>query len=67
MFRHALSHKIPILMVTSGGYQKKNAITIAESLKNLDEKFGLFSEGGNKRPAGISNPLKQTEAYIELS
>ena len=34
-------------MVTSGGYQKKNAITIAESLKNLDEKFGLFSDRDN--------------------
>ena len=32
---------IPILMVLSGGYQKKNAITIAESINNLYEKLDL--------------------------
>lgn len=35
VFRAARKHGIPILMVTSGGYQKKTAQIIAASLLNL--------------------------------
>lgn len=43
IFRYALTRKIPVLLVTSGGYQKKNAITIAESINNLYKVFNLAS------------------------
>jgi hypothetical protein len=42
MFQTALSNKIPILMVLSGGYQKVNAPTIASSIQNLVTKFNLL-------------------------
>ncbi|XP_060094276.1 histone deacetylase 11 isoform X3 [Heteronotia binoei] len=35
VFRAARKHKIPILMVTSGGYQKRTARIIADSIVNL--------------------------------
>nr|XP_060615285.1 histone deacetylase 11 isoform X2 [Anolis sagrei ordinatus] len=35
VFRAAWRHRIPILMVTSGGYQKRTARIIADSLLNL--------------------------------
>lgn len=35
MFTIALTSKIPILMVLSGGYQQSNAPCIAESIQNL--------------------------------
>ncbi|KAL7986283.1 hypothetical protein Chor_011449 [Crotalus horridus] len=35
VFRAARKHRIPILMVTSGGYQKRTARIIADSLLNL--------------------------------
>ena len=41
IFKIALDRKIPILMVLSGGYQKKNALTIADSIDNLCKKFKL--------------------------
>lgn len=41
IFRAALENNIPICMVTSGGYQKKNAPTIAESINNLYRKLNL--------------------------
>ena len=41
VFKIALERHIPILMVLSGGYQKKNAPCIAESIANLYIKFNL--------------------------
>ncbi len=42
MFNIALKNKIPILMVMSGGYQKRNAPVIADSIENLIIKFNLM-------------------------
>ena len=42
VFDIALGNKIPILMVLSGGYQKKNAKTIAESISNLHHRFNVL-------------------------
>ena len=41
IFHYALNYKIPILMVLSGGYQKRNAPVIADSIQNLFNKFNL--------------------------
>lgn len=43
VFKAAVSRKIPIVFVTSGGYQKCTARIIADSIINLKEK-GLLSE-----------------------
>lgn len=45
MFEFALRHKVPILMVLSGGYQKKNAPCIADSIENLVKRFDLGDSG----------------------
>lgn len=34
-----IKNNIPVVMVLSGGYQKVNAKVIANSIKNLYEKF----------------------------
>ena len=34
-------HKVPIVMLLSGGYQQTNAPCIAMSIKNLVDKFQL--------------------------
>ncbi|CAG8565083.1 11323_t:CDS:2 [Dentiscutata erythropus] len=44
VFRMALDHGIPIAMVLSGGYQKKNAEIIASSILNLIKKFDLVGK-----------------------
>jgi histone deacetylase 11 len=41
VFRFALMRNIPIVMVTSGGYQANNARVIADSITNLFEKLEL--------------------------
>lgn len=41
VFRAARSRRIPILMVTSGGYQKRTARIIADSILNL-HSLGLL-------------------------
>ncbi|XP_060615284.2 LOW QUALITY PROTEIN: histone deacetylase 11 [Anolis sagrei] len=43
VFRAAWRHRIPILMVTSGGYQKRTARIIADSLLNLHH-LGLIDK-----------------------
>ena len=53
VFRAALENNIPICMVTSGGYQKKNAITIAESIANLYKKLNL----ANLKPRSVKKQL----------
>jgi histone deacetylase 11 len=42
-FSAALTRKIPIAMVLSGGYQIETAHVIAQSILNLEKKFNLFS------------------------
>uniref|UniRef100_A0A8C5RYB0 Histone deacetylase 11 n=1 Tax=Laticauda laticaudata TaxID=8630 RepID=A0A8C5RYB0_LATLA len=51
VFRAARKHKIPILMVTSGGYQKRTARIIADSLLNLHH-LGLIDHELAAREAG---------------
>lgn len=43
VFRAARSRRIPILMVTSGGYQKRTARIIADSILNL-HSLGLIDK-----------------------
>lgn len=43
MFMKARERRIPIVMLTSGGYQKRTARIIADSIINLYNK-GLISE-----------------------
>ncbi|CAI5472823.1 unnamed protein product, partial [Closterium sp. Yama58-4] len=38
VFQFATNHSIPILMLTSGGYQPNNARIVADSLMNLSAK-----------------------------
>lgn len=47
VFRMAFDHGVPIVMLLSGGYQKKNAEIISASILNLISKFGLL-EGRRK-------------------
>lgn len=44
VFRNAIDHNIPILMVLSGGYHKKSGNIIAHSINNLINTFSLTSE-----------------------
>ena len=43
MFDICFKNKIPILMVLSGGYLKKNSKIIADSIINLYNKFEMIS------------------------
>jgi histone deacetylase 11 len=47
VFEAALKHKVPVVMMTSGGYSKNSAACIAHSIENLVQKFGFgfFSAG----------------------
>jgi len=42
IFEVAFKHKIPVLMVLSGGYQSTNAEVIADSVDNIVKKFNLL-------------------------
>jgi len=44
VFDHALKGSIPIVMLFGGGYLKSNAGIIADSIENLDHKFGLLKK-----------------------
>ncbi|TAL40015.1 MAG: histone deacetylase [Alphaproteobacteria bacterium] len=51
VFDYALKNKIPIAMLFGGGYQPSNAGIIADSIENLDRKFGLLKgKPGNPAP-----------------
>eukprot|EP00455_Lapot_gusevi_P047795 TRINITY_DN651_c0_g1_i11.p1 TRINITY_DN651_c0_g1~~TRINITY_DN651_c0_g1_i11.p1 ORF type:complete len:134 (-),score=9.14 TRINITY_DN651_c0_g1_i11:161-562(-) len=52
----ALTRRIPILYLLSGGYQKSNARVIADSIKNLNQKFHLIDN--ILRPAVQSEEAK---------
>lgn len=41
VFKESLDAHVPVVMVLSGGYQLTNAPVIADSIKNLVEKFKL--------------------------
>lgn len=53
MFKFARKRKIPIAMLTSGGYQENNALIIAHSIMNLFEK-GLITRCPIKLPPAKS-------------
>ncbi|KAM6325621.1 histone deacetylase 11 isoform 3-T3 [Podargus strigoides] len=53
VFKAARSRKIPILMVTSGGYQKRTARIIADSILNL-HNLGLIDK--ELATSGAENP-----------
>lgn len=55
VFRAARRRGIPILMVTSGGYQKKTARIIADSILNLHRRGLIGSEA--LEGEGSSSPL----------
>ena len=42
VFEFSRKHDKPIIMLLSGGYQKENAENIADSIKNLHEKFHVL-------------------------
>lgn len=43
VFNHCyMVYKVPTLMVLSGGYQMSNAPIIADSIRNITEKFNLL-------------------------
>lgn len=61
VFRAAKQRGIPILMVTSGGYQKRTARIIADSILNLRQQ-GLIRGG-----AGQSEGLPLRATHMESS
>jgi len=46
VFKKALTHKVPIVMLLSGGYQRANAPVIAESIKNL---LSIINKEGKRK------------------
>ncbi|XP_038132398.1 histone deacetylase 11 [Cyprinodon tularosa] len=51
VFRAARRRGIPILMVTSGGYQKKTARIIADSILNLHQQGLIGADGSGSGPS----------------
>ena len=44
VFEICLRNKIPIVMILSGGYQMTNAPVIADSIRNLINRFDLVNK-----------------------
>ncbi|XP_011419318.3 histone deacetylase 11 isoform X2 [Magallana gigas] len=65
VFSHVRSRNIPILMVTSGGYQRSTARIIADSVLNL-KKQGLIpcEEAENAPKPRIAIPRSQSEGFL---
>lgn len=65
VFSHVRSRNIPILMVTSGGYQRSTARIIADSVLNL-KGHGLIpcEEAENAPKPGIAIPRSQSEGLL---
>uniref|UniRef100_A0A8C0JAH6 Histone deacetylase 11 n=1 Tax=Chelonoidis abingdonii TaxID=106734 RepID=A0A8C0JAH6_CHEAB len=69
VFMAARNHRIPILMVTSGGYQKRTARIIADSILNLHnlrliDKELATSEAKNPKPPGLPSHCCVLERFI---
>ncbi|XP_070792850.1 histone deacetylase 11 isoform X1 [Pituophis catenifer annectens] len=64
VFRAARKHRIPILMVTSGGYQKRTARIIADSLLNLHH-LGLIDHEFATREAGSTKVELMSKEHKE--
>lgn len=65
VFRMAFDHDVPIVMVLSGGYQKKNADIISSSILNLFEKFNLIYniENNDDKMRNIGNDYEHHNNY----
>ncbi|KAG1949697.1 histone deacetylase [Pimephales promelas] len=63
IFRAARRRGIPILMVTSGGYQKKTARIIADSILNLHRQ-GLIGEEAVEGAGPSHVPLMMTKSTL---
>ncbi|XP_031423471.1 histone deacetylase 11 isoform X1 [Clupea harengus] len=61
VFRAARRRGLPILMVTSGGYQKKTARIIADSILNLHQQ-GLIEGGAAEGPETSLMPLLMSKS-----
>ncbi|XP_028906656.1 histone deacetylase 11 isoform X4 [Ornithorhynchus anatinus] len=62
VFRAARTHRVPILMVTSGGYQKRTARIIADSILNL-HSLGLIDKNlatGEAKSSEVELMLRTT-------
>ncbi|XP_038596745.1 histone deacetylase 11 isoform X3 [Tachyglossus aculeatus] len=62
VFQAARTHRVPILMVTSGGYQKRTARIIADSILNL-HSLGLIDKNlatGEAKSAEVELMLRTT-------
>lgn len=42
VFQECFDAKVPVVMILSGGYQLSNAPVIADSIRNLIQKFNLY-------------------------
>ncbi|XP_052287071.1 histone deacetylase 11-like isoform X2 [Dreissena polymorpha] len=65
VFEHAIKRKIPIVMVTSGGYQRSTGQIIADSILNLKER-GLIScaeAESYKKPEVSSSPARSDSEW----
>ena len=51
VFENAVKRNIPIMMVTSGGYQRTTARIIADSIKNLKAKKLIACEEAENAPS----------------
>ncbi|CAN7988941.1 unnamed protein product [Ixodes hexagonus] len=58
VFRLVRTRNIPVVMVTSGGYQRRSARVIAESVLHLCQKRLLYLED-----AAFSSPTASVEAH----
>ncbi|XP_022301246.2 histone deacetylase 11-like isoform X2 [Crassostrea virginica] len=65
VFSHVRSRNIPILMVTSGGYQRSTARIIADSILNL-KQLGLIpcEDAENAPKPRFMIPRSQSEGFI---
>jgi histone deacetylase 11 len=57
VFRMVRGHQIPILMVTSGGYQKRTARIIADSILNLHDLGLIGPESPSVSAQNSDTPL----------
>ncbi|XP_053889887.1 histone deacetylase 11 isoform X1 [Malaclemys terrapin pileata] len=67
VFRAARSHRIPILMVTSGGYQKRTARIIADSILNLHNQGLIDKELATSEAKNPKVELMIRESILDLT
>nr|XP_006125886.1 histone deacetylase 11 isoform X2 [Pelodiscus sinensis] len=67
VFKAARSHRIPILMVTSGGYQKRTARIIADSILNLHNLGLIDKELATSEAENPKVELMIRESIVDLT